>query len=511
MRTSGESLILVVDDKPAVRYVTERTIRHAGFRTAEAATGEEALEKAQSLKPDVMVLDIAMPGIDGYEVCRRIRENEVTASMAIVMMSATFESAEHRVRGLDVGADSFIVAPVEPAVLVATVKAMVRLRRAEAELREFDRLKNEFLATLAHELRNPLAPLLYCIDLIDTPDGQADLDNTLAIMRRQGQHLVRLVDDLVDMSRITQNKLTLKVEPLVLQEVIGTAVEARRPEVRARQQTLTVDLPDEPISMRGDEVRLAQVFGNLIGNSIKYTGDGGHIHIAVKVEGPFASVEISDDGIGIMPEDLERVFGLFVQGRHLGGGLGIGLALVHRMVRMHNGTITASSEGLHCGSTFTVRLPVLHADDLAVRGAADGAAGPIAPLKIVVVDDNIDLVDAMANLLRAMGHHVRTCYDGEAGLRVAREFEPDLAFVDITMPGMNGYDTVAAMRTQAWSAHAMICTLSGHSQVTDQQRSEAAGADLHLVKPLRRADLERVLRAAHELARDPQVDSAASN
>src|SRR5690606_25874752 len=342
MKTDEETLILIVDDKAAVRYVTERVIRGAGFRTAEAACGEEALVKAAALRPDLILLDINMPDIDGYEVCRRIREDDTTSSVGIVMLSATFESAEHRVRGLEGGADTFLVAPVEPAVLVATVRAMLRLKRAEAQLREFDRRKDEFLATLAHELRNPLAPLLYCIELLEARVEDAELSGTIDIMRRQSDHLVRLVDDLVDMSRITQNKLALKLEPISLQDVITTAVEARRSEIAAKQQTLTVQLPEEPIELHGDLVRLAQVFGNLMSNSIKYTGAGGQIRIDAMIEGSYATVSITDNGIGILRQDLERIFGLFVQARHPSGGLGIGLALVHRIVQMHNGTITDS-------------------------------------------------------------------------------------------------------------------------------------------------------------------------
>src|SRR5690606_37703401 len=262
-------------------------------------------------------------------------------------------------RGLEGGADTFLIAPVESTVLVATVRAMLRLKRAEAELREFDRRKDEFLATLAHELRNPLAPLLYCLDLLEARVGDGELRSTVDIMRRQSDHLVRLVDDLVDMSRITQRKLALKLEAVSLQDVITTAVEGRQPELASKQQALTVNLPEEPIELHGDSVRLAQVFGNLLSNSIKYTGAGGRIGIDAKVDAPNVSISISDDGIGIPREDLERIFGLFVQAGQPSDGLGIGLALVHRIVQMHGGTITASSEGSNRGSTFTVRLPIV--------------------------------------------------------------------------------------------------------------------------------------------------------
>src|SRR5690606_38409885 len=344
---------------------------------------------------------------------------------------------------------------------------------------------------------NPLSPLLYCIELLESRMEGEDVSGTVAIMRRQTEHLIRLVDDLVDMSRITQNKLTLKLGPVVLQDVIRTAIDARRAEMSAKGQALSAEMPAEPIELHGDAVRLAQVFDNLLSNSIKYTGPGGRLGIDVSVEGQHAVVSVTDEGIGIVPEDLERIFGLFVQGRQPTAGLGIGLALVHRIVRMHNGTITAASDGLHRGSTFTVRLPIVPFAELPAEASEpEDRSESIATLKIVIVDDNADSVDAMASLLRSMGHDVRTGYDGRTGLRICEEFGPDLVFVDITMPGMSGYETVARMRGRPWSANALICTLSGHGRAIDRQRSERAGAHMHLVKPLGHAELERIMGLA---------------
>ncbi|HEX5419806.1 MAG TPA: hybrid sensor histidine kinase/response regulator, partial [Gammaproteobacteria bacterium] len=319
-----DSLVLIVDDRDASRYMTERTLRQAGFRTAQAACGEEALSAVRAESPDVVVLDINLPDIDGYEICRRLRADGSMSSMAIIQMSATFESPEHRVRGLEGGADTFLVAPVEPTVLVATVRAMLRLRQAETRLREFDRRKDEFLAMLAHELRNPLAPLIYCIDsLEERGPSAAEIKRILPIMRRQTEHLVRLVDDLIDMSRITQNKLTLRRRRVELAEVIATAVEARRPELEAKSQSLTVDLPREPVEFDADPVRLAQVFGNLLSNAVKYSREGGSIRITAKTERDAAVVAVSDEGIGISTEHLDPIFDLFVQVGKPGTGLGI--------------------------------------------------------------------------------------------------------------------------------------------------------------------------------------------
>jgi signal transduction histidine kinase len=487
------SLVLIVDDREATRYMTERTLRQAGFKTLQASGGEEALAVARAENPDVVVLDINLPDIDGYEICRRLRADESTAAMAIVQMSATFESAEHRVRGLEGGADTFLVAPVEPTVLVATVRAMLRLRQAEARLREFDRRKDEFLATLAHELRNPLAPLMYCLDSLAQNRLTPELARILPIMRRQTEHLVRLVDDLIDMSRITQNKLALRLRRIVLQEVLDVAVEARMPEIEARSQTLALDLPAEPVVLDGDAVRLAQVFGNLISNAVKYSPQGGRIGIEAKTSGGCVTVSVTDEGIGISPGDVERIFDLFVQVGEPGAGLGLGLPLVARLVAMHGGEVAASSRGVDRGSTFTVRLPLAVDAGTAAETEHDDAPEQRPVRKVLVVDDNPDAVDALVGLLGALGQNARAAYSGREALEIGPELRPEVVFMDISMPNMTGIESVERMRREAWGRSALICALSGHGQPADIERSLAAGADLHLVKPIGRKTIEQVL------------------
>jgi signal transduction histidine kinase len=486
-------LVLVVDDRDATRYMTERTLRQAGFRTMQAAGGEDALAIAKAENPGVIVLDINMPDIDGYEICRRLREDESTAAMAIIQMSATFESAEHQVRGLEGGADTFLVAPVEPTVLVATVRAMLRLRQAETRLREFDRRKDEFLATLAHELRNPLAPLMYCLDSLEQQRVAPEVARTLPIMRRQMEHLVRLVDDLIDMSRITQNKLTLRLRRVVLQDVIDVAVEARMPELEARSQTLTLELPPERVVLHGDAVRLAQVFGNLISNAVKYSPNGGRIRIWAKTEDGSVIVSVNDEGVGISAGDVERIFDLFVQVGEPGVGLGLGLPLVARLVAMHGGEVTASSGGVNQGSTFTVRLPLSDDSHEAVEAEHDDAAETRSSKKVLVVDDNRDAVDALVALLRTLGQDASAAYSGREALEAARDLRPDVVFMDISMPDMSGLEGIELMRREPWGRNALICALSGHGQAADIERSMAAGADLHLVKPIGRKTIEQVL------------------
>jgi signal transduction histidine kinase len=501
MPTREQPLILVVDDHDAGRYVMVRTLQNAGFRTIEAARGRDGLAMADAEKPDLVLLDIQLPDIDGFEVCRRLRANPALPAVAIVQVSATFEGAEYQVRALEGGADTFLADPVDPTVLVATVRAMLRLRLAEAQLREFDRRKDEFLATVAHELRNPLAPLRYCLELLEQATGnQRVVDDCLPIMKRQSDHLIRLVDDLADMSRITQNKLTLRLARVDLGQLLQTAIEARRSELDNKGLTLTADIPEQPIMLYADAVRLTQVFGNLLSNGIRYTDSGGHIAISVAIEPPDSvAIAFQDSGEGIAAADLERIFHLFVQVGRQGTGLGIGLALVHRIVRMHGGSVQATSGGLGRGSTFTVRLPL----SIAQTGLPPSSLSTVEPVaalgktmarRVLIVDDNADAVDTLATLLTSMEQDVRIAYNGRAALEIAAAFCPEVVFMDITMPDLDGFQTITRLRRIEGARNAFICTLSGHGE-SHARLAAAAGADRHLVKPVGKADLRQVLEA----------------
>ena len=502
MAANTPPLILVVDDSEPGRYVAVRTLRNAGFRTIETASGLEALSLADSERPDLVLLDIRLPDIDGFEVCKQLRRNQNLPSLAIIQQSATFEAAEYKVRALEGGADTFLADPVEPTVLVATVRAMLRLRTAEQQLREFDRRKDEFLATVAHELRNPLAPLRHCVELLaESPES---LQTCLPIMRRQADHLVRLVDDLADMSRITQNKLTLRLSSVDIRQALQGAIEEHRPDLESKSQTLDVDIPDHPVVLAADAVRLGQVFGNLLANGIRYTPEGGHITITVRATAEEATVTFTDDGEGIAPQDLARIFDLFVQVTPHTTGLGIGLALVHRIVQMHGGSITASSPGRGAGSTFTVRLPMgeleVKTDDRREAVQFRESARPksqAAPRtqRVLVVDDNPDVADSLAKLLESMRHDVRVAYRGQEAVQAYSEFSPHVVLMDINMPDMDGLEAIAKIREAPGGARTLICTLSGHGK-THVLRAFEAGADGHLVKPIGRAELSAVLARA---------------
>jgi signal transduction histidine kinase/BarA-like signal transduction histidine kinase len=508
LMTTKQPLILVIDDLEQGRYAAVRILRAAGFATIEAANGEDGLMLAERERPDLVLLDIRLPDIDGFEVCRRLRKNPNLPSLAIVQTSATFEAAEYRVRALEGGADTFLADPVEPTVLIATVRAMLRLRHAESQLREFDRRKDEFLATVAHELRNPLAPLQHCIELLErAPEDPGALNVCVPIMKRQTQSLIRLVDDLADMSRITQNKLTLRLSSTNILDALDTAVEEHRQELEAKAQTLHVEVPDHPVLVTADAVRLAQVFGNLLANGIRYTPKGGRIEVEMRESGDFVAVSFRDTGEGIEPSDLGRIFDLFVQVAPHRVGLGIGLALVHRIVQMHGGSITADSAGRGAGSTFTVRFPTVGRSAPAPQQEAlvtaqfrdssvkrEGARAS-QPRRVMIVDDNVDAANSLAELLRLMGHQPLVTYRGREALRVYAEFAPDLVLMDIAMPDMDGLETIRKLRAEEDDNAALICTLTAHGKGHAAQAFEA-GADAHLVKPVSRADLDAVLARA---------------
>jgi signal transduction histidine kinase len=369
-------------------------------------------------------------------------------------------------------------------------------RRAEDALREADRRKDDFLATLAHELRNPLAPIrngLEILRLTGAPDPRAA--GAQAMMERQLAHLVRLVDDLLDVSRITRGKVELRRERVRVRDVVEHAVETSRPLVEAGRQLLAVSHAGEPLWVDGDLTRLAQVVSNLLNNAARFTPTGRRIDVLARREGDQAVIEVRDEGAGIPAETLPRVFELFAQGGHAadraGGGLGIGLSLARALCELHGGTIDAASPGPGLGSTFTVRLPLAPAPV-----PADGAATPAArgrARRVLVVDDNVDAADSLALLLRLGGHEVATAQDGPAAIEAARRQPPEVVFLDIGLPGMDGYEVARRLRADPATAGTRLVALTGWGADEDRRRSHDAGFDLHLTKPVEAEAIERVL------------------
>ncbi|WP_229463903.1 ATP-binding protein [Massilia sp. 9I] len=375
-----------------------------------------------------------------------------------------------------------------------------RVRSTEA-LREADRHKSEFLATLAHELRNPLAPIRNGLEVLRISEGQpAATAKVRAMMERQVGQMVHLVNDLLDIARVSTGKVVLKVERITLQAVVASAVETSLPLLEAAHHTLQLRMPEQAVWLDVDLVRMSQVLSNLLSNAAKYTPGAGRIAVEAELEGGEVLIRVSDTGIGIAPEAIASIFDMFTQvERSLDrskGGLGIGLSLVRHLVALHGGTVGAESRGPGQGSSFTVRLPVAQAVAAPPPAPAATAADPgiqAQGLRILLVDDNTDAADSLASLLEAAGHTVCTVYDGGEALRLAPSFAPDLAFLDIGMPGMDGYQTARALRALPQLDGLRLAALTGWGAAEDRVRSREAGFDHHLLKPASPEQLAQLL------------------
>jgi len=366
---------------------------------------------------------------------------------------------------------------------------------AERALREADRRKDEFLATLAHELRNPLAPIRQATHVARLPQAtEAQLRWSSSVVERQVQHMALLLDDLLDVSRITRGKLELRKEPLLLSKAVEAAVETVRPAIDARRHVLTVELPDAPVSFMGDPLRLAQVLSNLLSNAAKYTDAGGHIRLSAQVEGDELLVRVRDNGIGVSADALPKLFTMFTQVKSAlersEGGLGIGLALAKGLVELHGGRISAHSAGLGQGTEFMVRLPLAAA--AVSLPSMDAPSVPFAAgagRRVLVVDDNRDAADSLAMLLSMHGYSVEVAGDGSMALERAADFQPDIMLLDIGMPGLNGYELARRIRQQPWGGATRLAAITGWGQAEDKARARAAGFDHHLTKPVDPAEV----------------------
>jgi CheY-like chemotaxis protein len=349
---------------------------------------------------------------------------------------------------------------------------------------------------LGHELRNPLSPLQSALDILDMkPNDPAAIDWGRKVFGRQVKHLSRLVDDLLDVSRITSGKVALRFENVDLANLVDETLDAMGPQLQVRRHTLETVLAKTPLPVRGDPTRLAQIVTNLMTNAAKYTPDGGRIRVTLEREEDFATLTIADNGIGIAPALIPQMFDLFVQGdRALDrkeGGLGIGLTLVKHLAELHGGTVAAASAGLREGSQFVVRLP-LRGEQPAQQPGAGAPAIAAEHFRVLVVDDNPDVARSLGMLIEILGHRVELVDDGETALATALTFLPDLVVLDIGLPGMNGYDLARAMRAQPALRNAMLVACTGYGQEDDRRRVQEAGFDLHLVKPVHVSDLEKI-------------------
>ncbi len=624
------SLILCVDDDPAARYALTRTLQRAGFRTLEAGTGTEALQKMAE-RPDLVVLDVRLPDIDGFAVCQRIKSDPRTASTPVLQISAAFVEVEDRTRGLELGADAYLTQPLAPPELIAAIRALLRARRAEerargivrelestfdaisdplclldregrvvrcnqamtrftgateseligrghasflpaagegapadpfrrmvqskaremedvqhagrwlrvacdpvlddsgaltgavyvftdftdrrraeeqreqllaheqavrSQLEAADRRKDEFLAILAHELRNPLSAVTTGLHVLGEVGSREPLAvQTRTRILRQVGVLTRLVDDLLDVSRITRGKVELRRQPTLLQEAVENAISTSQPLIDERGHRLVRELEATPLCVLADPTRLEQVISNLINNAAKYTEPGGHIQITLRREGEQAVVTVRDTGIGIEPEMLDNIFELFAQLDHSAArpssGLGVGLTLVKRLAEMHGGTVQARSEGLSRGSEFEVRLPLLEEKARALDPRH--AAPPPGRKRLLLVEDNPDIGETLRDLLQLLGHRVELAADGLRGVQLALATRPDVALVDIGLPGIDGYEVARRLRATDAGRQILLVALTGYGRPEDRERSLEAGFDAHLVKPVDPDDLNALL------------------
>ena len=384
-------------------------------------------------------------------------------------------------------------------------KLEAELESRVRELAEADRRKDEFLAILAHELRNPLAPIRNGLLLLQREPDAARRNEVLPLMERQLGHIVRLVGDLIDVSRVTRGELQLRRQPTELATVISHAVETCRPVIDRRGHQLSVGLPDEPVWLDADLTRLAQVFANLLHNAAKYTEPGGRIRLAARREGSDAVVVVRDTGIGISQGMLGRIFDLFSQAdrspERSGGGLGIGLSLVRRLVELHGGSVRATSDGPGRGSEFEVRLPI-RLSELVQPSSESDTMGAGTSRRILIVDDNQDAATSLARILELLGHETRVAFDGVEALEAAETFEPDVAILDIGMPGLNGYEACRRMRERPWAGGTSFIALTGWGQEQDKRRASEAGFAFHLVKPVDSQDLDRLLAGMLPMRRE---------
>jgi signal transduction histidine kinase len=551
--------ILLVDDQPA-RLLTYRAILEPlGHNLVAVNSGLEALEALMRQDFAVVLLDVKMPGMDGFETAELIHDHPRFESTPIIFVTGVHVTEFDRLKGYKAGAIDYVYIPVVPEILRSKVAVLIELDRqrralqsvnkqlaesnrqladansdlqrqktreleevngrlqksneelsrsnqwleneirervrAETSLKEAVVKRDEFLAMLSHELRNPLSPLRNATHLL--MQGQTDDPKIVwarGVIARQLKHMVRLVDDLLDVSRIARGKIVLLNEPVAIADVIAAAVETVQPLLDSKKQQLEIDTPDASLRVRGDPVRLSQIVGNLLHNAAKYTPDDGHIVLATRENDGRVEIVVRDTGIGIAPEQLSNIFELFTQipsdRSSTSGGLGIGLALVRALVELHGGEIRAASRGLDQGSEFTVRLP-LYANEQESSAPAARKNDSALPVRrnILIADDNQDALESLALMLRMEGHEVCCASDGEEALALAGQKKPEIVVLDVGMPKLDGCEVARRIRAESWGRGTVLVALTGWGQDVDRKRSRDAGFDMHLVKPVDPATL----------------------
>lgn len=513
--------ILLVDDQPAKLLSYQAILEDLGENLVPVQSGPEALQ--QLLRSDfaVILVDVCMPEQDGFELVEMIRSHHRFRKTAIIFVSAVQMTDMDRLKGYASGAVDYVSVPIVPEILRAKVAVFVDLYRKTRQLEvlnqeleqrvlertaqltetqealtESNRRKDVFLATLAHELRNPLAPMLSAVELLRQPSVTAEAATFATdVMVRQLRQMSRLVDDLLDLNRITRNSMELRQEHTDLASILIGAIETAQPAIDAAGQRLTIDLPESAVHVFADRARLSQVVSNLLSNASKYSPAGGDIKMAVSADGDTVTLTVSDNGIGVDAHDIDRLFEPFFQVRHAkdqpNNGLGIGLTLVHMIIELHNGTVEARSDGPGTGTAFYISLPVSKVQLLADVGELEQKGDLDRMFRILVVDDNPDAARSLSLLLEQLGHTVATAENGKDAIESVSTFEPDVVIMDIGMPVMDGFDAARELRRQG--SQVTLVALTGWGQTEDKEATKAAGFDYHLVKPVGSAALRTLL------------------
>ncbi len=526
-----EGDILVVDDNVANLLAMESALTVLGCPIVRAQSGQEALRLLLERDFALILLDVQMPRLGGFETARLIRERRRSCHTPIIFISAYGREEQHVLEAYKLGAVDFLFKPIIPEILLSKASVFVELyrraalvtrqserlraherreherllegekrrwdeealRRQMEEMAEADRRKDEFLAVLGHELRNPLSAIVIGSELLtrklaSIPGLDESVLRTCARIERQGQYLHRLVDDLLDLARINSGKIELKRGPTTLQHIVEQAIATNAPGIESAGHDLTVDVPSTAISLWVDQVRIIQAVGNLISNAIRYTGPGGAIRVAGRAVDNMVEIEVRDNGCGIDPELLPRVFDVFVQGGGDGlkHGLGLGLSIVERLVSLHQGTVAAASDGPGKGAAFTITLPIRPAGEpVQIPQPSDGGdeVRRSRRMSIVLVEDNPDIRESMLELLTDLGHSVEAADDGGSGVDLILRAAPDVAIVDLGLPVLDGYQVARKVRSQIGPSGVRLVALTGYGQESDRIKAREAGFDAHLAKP----------------------------
>ena len=503
---TSRTVILNIDDTPQLRYAKTRILQRSGYEVVEASTGAEALQLVRERMPHLVLCDVALPDMNGVDVCRRIKNDPVTGGIPVIQISATFVSESDEKEGLKGGADIYLTEPLEPKELETVVSVLLRLRRSEADALEKERaaraqaeeatrLKDEFLANLSHELRTPMNIIIGWAHLLrQGPLSEQQKLRAAESIERAARSQAQLIEDLLDVSRIVTGKFRLKLQDVDVGAVLRMAVESLRLVSHAKQVVLNIALPPSPSIVRADADRLQQVFWNLLSNAVKFTSAGGAVDAKLEPIGESVRIKIADTGIGIAREFLPYVFDRFRQAdststrQHT--GMGLGLAIVRHVVELHGGKVQADSAGENTGATFTVTLPIrpplfaANSDNVDATREANGATG--SGMRVLLIEDDPDAREVAVAGLEKMGFELRSAGSAREALTILDTWHPDVVVSDIGMPGMDGYEFIRELRSRApeRGGHVAALALTAFARLEDVARARANGYDGHVSKPV---------------------------